>query len=317
MISLNSCAGKTTAFAGKLKSATCIFGLRLGLIVNQRSRNQQRRVTDDACKEASTRLFQRFTTLTNRVEEKNNGSLRPDELLPVDVFLDEMVRRVNAPKIVFTPTRLKNKVWTENFHAYVYAQIEQAFWKAGQLRGGNRSGYIEKLKELRSWVVEQEKDPSQNHNKFFVQKTAFLFKKGILEDRRQERIGVLIDIDRRASTYLHDLARLKSWIDDDLADCRLLKKGRPSQYQKIIFAAAMANLWFDLTGKPITKGPKTNFARFVVACWHSGFEGLDVNSDFRRAIRHHIAESEEPCGRCDGCNGSEPCRRKRYFGILL
>ena len=93
VISLNSCAGKTTAFAGKLKSATCIFGLRLGLIVNQRSRNQQRRVTDDACKEASTRLFQRFTTLTNRVEEKNNGSLRPDELLPVDVFLDEMVRR--------------------------------------------------------------------------------------------------------------------------------------------------------------------------------------------------------------------------------
>lgn len=174
MISLNSYAGKTTAFAGKLKSATCFSGLRLGLLVNERSENQQRRVTDDACEEASTRLFQRFTTLIKRVEEKNNGSLRPDELLPVDVFLDEMVTRVNAPQIVFTPTRLKNKIWTENFHAYVYAQIEQAFWNAGQLRGGNRSGYIEKLKELRSWVVEQEKDPSLSVVRVFRRTEAVL-----------------------------------------------------------------------------------------------------------------------------------------------
>ena len=144
-----------------------------------------------------------------------------------------------------------------------------------------------------------------------------MFKEGVLENRRKDRINVLIEIARDGPTCSCTLAQLKSWIDEDLSDNRLLKKGRPSEYPKIVFAVEMANLWFVLTGRSITKGPRTNFARFVVACWHSGFEGLDVNSDFRRAIRHHIAKSEEPCGRFEGCSNSEPCRRKRYFGILL
>ena len=71
--------------------------------------------------------------------------------------------------------------------------------------------------------------------------------------------------------------------------------------------------------RPISRGPETNFAKFVVACWDSGFVGVDVNSNFKRTIRHHIEESDEDysCGRCDGCRKSEKCERIRYFGILI
>ncbi|MEQ9568158.1 MAG: hypothetical protein RLN85_20505, partial [Pseudomonadales bacterium] len=186
-------------------------------------------------------------------------------------------------------------------------------------RGGQRSGHKGELRKLKTWVERQEKDPGRPVPLHFVQKTALLFSKGILKDRRRTRIQTISNIGYSVPCEQTDLAQLKKWIDEDLADSRLRSKGRPTDYQKIVFAAEMANLWNDLTGKPISKGPETNFAKFVVACWDSGFVGVDMNSNFKRTIRHHIEESDEDysCGRCNGCRESEKCERIRYFGILI
>lgn len=279
----------------------------------------QEDVKADACLIAAEQVQRKLMALAHKIDRMNDSSVSPNNPLPVDVFLGDMGTRRNAPRIVFEPRRLRDKLWTESVTAYIYAGIERAFTKAGLIPGDNRSGYACKLRELRVWVEEQERNLERKVPRHFAQKTALLFSKGILEERRRDRIGIISDIGHQIPPRRTDLAQLKTWVDEDLDDDRLRKKGRPTDYQKIAFAVEIANLWNTLTGKPISKGPETNFAQFVVACWNSGFVEVDVNSNFKRTIRHHIEESKEPyqCGRCDSCKQREKCERKRYYGILM
>jgi hypothetical protein len=271
----------------------------------------------DACLAAANKVHAFLKALADEIDRSGDPSIGPGTPLPVDVFLSEMVKRRNAPRIIFEPKRLKDQVWTESVTAYVYGSIEAAFVAAGKLPGGNRSGHVQKLRDLRVWIEQQERNPSRPAPKFFTQKTTMLFSKGILEERRKDRIEVIGNIEHCTPTRRGDLAKLKKWVEQDLADSRLRRKGRPTGYQKIVFAAEIANLWNTLTGNPISKGPETNFAKFVVACWQSGFGDTNVNSDFKRTIRDHIAASNEPCGQCENCKKSEKCERKRYYGILM
>lgn len=275
-------------------------------------------VDGDACLVAAERVRSHLLVLAGKIEREHDPWVDPDNPLPVDTFLSRMVRRTQAPKLTFKPRRLGRQIWTESLTAYVYAGIENAFVKAGKLPGGNRSGHMKKLRGLLIWIERQEQVPSRTVPRFFEQKTALLFSKGILEERRRDRIEVIGRIGERSPSDPTDLAQLKKWVSEDLADSRLRTKGRPVDYQKIVFAAEVANLWNVLTGRAITKGPKTLFSEFLVACWNSGFVDTDVNSSFKRVLRHHIAESPEPyaCGRCDKCMKSEKCQRKRYFGTL-
>lgn len=273
----------------------------------------------DSCLKAATRVQRRLMALGIEIDRLQDPKVYPADPLPVDIFLADMIKRKHAPRIVFTPKRLGDQLWTESIWAYVYAEIERAFVAAGRMPGGNRSGHVGELRTLRAWIEGQEECPSRGVPQFFTQKTTLLFSKGILEERRRDRIEVISNIEHHSPSEAPDLAQLKKWIDEDLEDTRLRKKGRSAAYQKIAFAAEIANLWNTLTGKPITKGPKTNFGQFVVACWYSGFVGEDVGADFRRAIRHHIDEVKDAqkCGRCEGCKKSEGCQHKTYFGILM
>lgn len=279
----------------------------------------QKSADREACLITAEQVQRKLMALRRKINRLQDSSVGPNNPLPVDVFLRGMSATKNAPRIVFTPRRLGDHLWTESILAYVYAGIERAFFAAGRMPGGNRAGHVNELNKLRTWVERQEKRPTLRMPKFFTQKTALLFSMGILEERRRDRIEVISNIEHFSPTRTADLAQLKTWIDEDLEDCRLKKKGRPDDYQKIAFAAEIVNLWNILTERPISRGPETNFAQFVVACWKSGFLEVEVNSNFKRTIRDHIGEVEEPraCGRCDGCKKSERCERKRYAGIFL
>ncbi len=248
----------------------------------------------EACLIAAEQVQRKLMAIRRKIVRLNDPSVRPNNPLPVDDFLDGMVRRKSAPRIVFKPTRLGGYIWTESVKAYVYAGIERAFVKAGRLPGGNRSGHAKKLAKLRSWAEQQEKAASRLVPKHFVSRTALLFADGILEDRRRVRIDVVSRIGHSEITDMADLAQLKIWIDEDLADSRLCRGGRSLEYQKITFAAEIANLWNSLTGEGITKKEDGNFVRFVTACWDSGFVGIDVNSSFKRTICDHFAEIKIP-----------------------
>lgn len=275
----------------------------------------------EACLIAAEEVQRKLMSLRRKIERTGNPSVSPRNPLPVDIFLAEMATKVGAPLIIFEPRLLGSQIWTESVTAYVYAGIEQAFVTAGKLPGGNRSGHVRKLKELKAWVEKQEKDPSQKVPKGFVQETALLFSKGILKERRRERILTIQRIGYDMPVMLADLAQLKRWLEEDLADALLRQKGRPADYQKIVFAVEIANRWNVLTGRPMAKGPDTYFAQFLTECWRSGFVGFvgsDFNSNFKRTIRDHIEESKEPyeCGRCEECLGGQKCERKRYYGTL-
>lgn len=217
-------------------------------------------------------------------------SVGPDNPLPVDIFLADMVKRVNAPRIILKLTRLKDHLLTESVTAYVYAGIEKAFVKAGQLPGSNRAGHKVKLKKLKAWVQRQARNPNRKIPKYFVQNNALLFANGILDKRRRERIVVLMNIQNSTQTAKSDLEQLDEWIEKDLANNRISAKGRSPDFQKIEFANEIAKLWKKLTGKPVTKGPHTNFAKFLTACWESGFVGMEVNPSFKRILRDHMRE---------------------------
>ncbi len=251
-------------------------------------------VGGEACLIAAEQVQRKLMALARKIDRLRDPSVGPDNPLPVDAFLTEMVKRKHAPRVVFQPRRLKDRLWTESLIAYVYAGIEKAFVRAGMLPGSNRSGHARELRRLLTWVRNQERQPERRVPKFFAEKTALLFSKGILEERRRERIAVIHRIRLCSPSVKSDLAQLKKWIEEDLEDGRLRGKGRPADYQKIVFAVEIANLWNELTGKPITRGPETNFARFLVACWNSGFYGMNVNSSFKRTIRDHIAECQAP-----------------------
>lgn len=282
-------------------------------------KQSQMAVSSNECLAAAERVSKRLKALATKIDETEDPSSLPDVQLPVDVFLAGMNKRKNAPRVIFKPRMLGNQLWTLSLEAYVYAGIEQAFTKAGLMPGGNRAGHRETLRELRFWVEAQEKNPNLAIPEHFLRRTNRIFVKGVLGERRQERVAVLMGIARHSPTKIEDLERLKNWIDEDLADSRMQKKGRSDGYQKITFAAEIANLWNTLTSEPVTKKPDGNFGQFVVACWKSGFEDLNVNSSFRRTIREHIGEVEDPdpCGRCGNCQNSERCLRKRYFGRLM
>ena len=273
----------------------------------------------DRCLTAAEVVQRKLMSVAREVMRTGDPSVGPRNPLPVDDFLSGMVKRKNAPRLVFDPRRLKDHLWTESRTAYIYAGIERAFLMAGRLSSDNRSGHARKLKDLRAWVIQQQNDPGRKPPKHFVQETALLFSKGILEERRRERILVLQRIGSETPSSPADLEQLRQWIEEDLEDPRLDRKGRPVDYQKIVFAVEIANLWNVLTCRPITKGPETNFAQFLVACWRSGFDGADVNDNFKRILRYHIEESTESCkcGRCPKCRNSKQCDQKRYFGILM
>ena len=244
---------------------------------------------------------------------------RPDNPLPVDHFLAEMADRKNAPRLVSIPNQLGNAFWTNNLSVYIYSGIEQAFTKAGLLPGGNRSGHVAELRKLEAWVAEQGMDPSRAVPTYFVQRAAQLFSKGIIEERRPERIDVFCNIARGPTSKPEDLAHLQKWIEEDLDDSRLRIKDRPSEYQRTTLAIWIASLWNVLTGEPITRGPDTNFVRFLRACRKSWFCDTDVEVNFKRVLRHHIGEADVPkaCGGCEACKKSAKCERKIYFGILM
>lgn len=255
--------------------------------MGETNRNQRTAEGED-CLIAAEQIQRKLMAICRKVEQLQDPSVAPNNPLPVDVFLAEMVKRVNAPRIIFQPKRLNNLLWTENVTAYVYAGIETAFVKAGRIPGSKRAGHKVKLEKLKAWVEEQEADPHRTVHEFFVQETALLFAAGILEERRRDRIAVLVSIQSCAPTEMLDLTQLAEWIDEDLTDCRISTNGRSSDYQKIAFANEIANLWEKLTGRPSAKGPNSNFGQFVVACWKSGFVGVNVNSSFKRVLRHHI-----------------------------
>ena len=76
--------------------------------------------------------------------------------------------------------------------------------------GGNRAGHKETLRELRCWVEAREEKPSLPVPVHFAGRTNRIFVKGILGERRQERIGVLMDIEHRMPTRIEDLEALKN-----------------------------------------------------------------------------------------------------------
>lgn len=273
----------------------------------------------DDCLRAAARMHQKLSELSVRIELEDDPGIEPDPPLAVDVFLAAMPKRKNAPKVVHCPKQLGRQKATENIACYVYARIEQAFVSAGNLPGKDRLGQKAKLEDLRAWIDAQLLNPERLIDPYFIQRTTNLFRKGLMEDRRSHRIGTLVEIDSTSPTSRAALLQLKFWVESDLNDDFLLRKGRPTKYQKIMFAAEIANLWNALTGKKIAKGPQTNFAKFVRACWDSGFEERSVDPSFKRILRDHIAEDTDadPCGKCEACKKSEPCKRTRYYGTLM
>lgn len=240
------------------------------------------------CLTAAEQIQRKLLPLCRKIEQLQDPSVGPNHPLPVDNFLAKMDKRINAPRIVLKPKRLKDHLWTESVTAYVYAGIEKAFVRAGRLPGSNRAGHKAKLKELKSWAQQQATLPLSTIPKDFVRKNALLFAAGILDERREERIAVLMNIQNSSRTRKSDLDQLEEWIEHDLADNRINVKGRSQDYQKIAFANEIAKLWKELTGRDPTKGPNTNFAKFLTACWESGFVDLKVNSNFKRILRDHI-----------------------------
>lgn len=183
--------------------------------------------------------------------------------------------------------------------------------------GANASGYADELRKLKVWVEDQIRAPERPLPAHFVTKTARLFASGFLEERRPQRVPLLQSIAQDHPSNEDLLRQLGKWIGDDLSDACLRKCGRPCNYQMIVFAAEIANLWNTLTGRPMAMGPDTNFARFLSACWESGSVERQLRVNFKRTLRHHIKEDPDPCGRCASCTNSENCERKRYYGILM
>lgn len=248
----------------------------------------QKTVDCEACLIAAEQVQRKLMAIRRKVIAESDPGVRPNNPLPVDCFLDEMARRKNTPNVIFKPKRLGNHLWTENLTAYVYAGIERAFVKAGRQLGGNRSGYVKELTELRRWVERQQETPDQPVPKHFVTKTARIFAGGIMENRRLERIEVIQRIGRRQHSGKADLAQLLSWIDVDLSDPRLQQVGRSPSFLKTAFATKIARLWNTLTGEQITKKPDGNFVRFLTACWQSGFVGEDIDASFRWIVHQHF-----------------------------
>ncbi|MGR3635008.1 MAG: hypothetical protein ACU0BK_03685 [Shimia sp.] len=257
--------------------------------MSETNRNQRTADGED-CLISAEQIQRKLMAICRKIDQLQDPAAGPDNPLPIDIFLAEMVKRVNAPRIIFQPKRLNDLLWTESVTAYVYSGIERAFVKAGRLPGSKRAGHKTELEKLKAWVLRQTKNPYLKVPKFFVQKTALLFAAGILEERRPDRIEVLMSIQRCSPTEMSDLTQLTEWIDEDLTDRRLSAKGRSSDYQKIVFANEIAKLWKKLTGRPTAKKPDSNFGQFVVACWKSGFVDVEVNSSFKRILRHHIGQ---------------------------
>lgn len=271
----------------------------------------------EACLIAAEQIQRKLMAIRRKIDKTGNPNAKPNNPLPVDHFPEKMAQKKSAPRVILKPRKFGKHLYTASITAYVYAEIEAAFVRAGGLSGGNRAGYLGMLRKLLKWIGDQEKRPDRAVPKWFIQRTSLLFRQGILEDSRKRRIEVIMQIGTYTPTKRDDLAMLKSWVEDDLADVRLTRQGRPPDYQKIIFAAEIANLWKRLTGRPISKGPETNFARFLVACWESGFTDTKMNSNFKRILRHHIGERTDPCDRCKKCGEGGKCDQIRHFGILF
>lgn len=256
---------------------------------NQKDQRGQKTGIGDSCLIAAEEIQRKRLVLRQRINLHKDAGIKPRNPLPIDNFLSEMVTRVNAPRVVHQPKRKGDHLWTESVSDYVYSGIERAFVKAGMLPGNNRAGYKSQLKKLKTWAVSQEQNPRRALPRSFVQTNAKLFAKGVLRERRLERIGVLYEIERSSPTDLTALARLKEWIEEDLGDERLKVVGRSANYQKITFAKELVEVWEELTGQSASFGLHSNFARFVIESWKSGFVGLDVNTSFKRVFENHAS----------------------------
>lgn len=269
------------------------------------------------CLIAAEQVQRKLMALCRKIEETEDPNAMPRNPLPVDLFLDGMVKTALSPRIVFEPPDHLRPLYTKSSKAYVYARIEAAFVKAGRVSGGSRVGYVKELQQLKAWVRRQAKQPNRPIPMYFTQRTARLICEGFWKDDHRERLSVVMRLGTDLPSCTDDLVQLEQWIEDDLADKRLKKKGRPPDYQKVIFAVEMANLWGQLTGQRISTNPDTCFERFLVACWQSGLAEMNANSSFKRVLLHRIEERTEPCGRCKKCSENMECDQIRYFGRLF
>ena len=278
-------------------------------------------VFSEYCLIAAEQIQIKLMAISRKIRKTKDLQARPSNPLLIDVLIDELKLEIRSPLSEFTPMQKKEVAWSRNSTAYLYAGIEHAFVKSGRLPGGNRSGYVKKLRKLRSWALKQIAKPDRPVPLGFVVRTNLLFACGILDERRNERALVILRLASEERSSESDLRQLLTWIDADLCDPRIFKKGRSPDSQKIVFAVEIANLWHEMTGKVIAKAPNSRFVRFVSACWSSGFSeftGLDVNANFVRIISSHVFEMAGPfkCGKCASCEKLEICDRKcHYVGL--
>jgi len=167
----------------------------------------------DPCLAASHRLHKALKRLVCEIEASGDSSIAPSQPLPVDKFLAGMVKRRNAPRVVYKPRRLKDKIWTESTTAYLYHGIEGAFVRAGRIPGENHPGYANELRDLRTWVQDQINDPARPLPEHFVAKTARYFAVGFLGERRSQRIPILHSIARNHPLDDGHLQILRNWLD--------------------------------------------------------------------------------------------------------
>lgn len=237
---------------------------------------------------ASDRIFEHFSALGKKIERTGDPNVQPDTLLPVDVFLGGLGKHKNSPQVVLRPQRRGDYLWTESVRMYVYEGIEDAFVKAHLAPGGNRTAHKKQLLELETWVEAQLGGEISPVPKYFVQTTTLLFAEGVLRDRRDERIGVLMDIADHAPPRRTDLEILLRWLEEDLQNDVFRGRGRSAAEQPIVFAKRIARLWKSLTGHEVPKAYSSSFTKFANACWESGFPGEKLVPNLGRIVRYDI-----------------------------
>ena len=106
------------------------------------------------------------------------------------------------------------------------------------------------------------------------------FREGILSDRRRERSGYLIPLPLGTTPESGQVRFLIGLLENDIAELSTLGRGRPADFQKMLFVREIAKLWKLFTGRRPSTKPMGRFDRFLKAAWRSGFEGPELSNEY-------------------------------------
>ena len=243
--------------------------------------------------------FSKARRLKDQLEllEKAAGKISQKLRLPIDDVVDGLRARTRSPSLLDVwrkPPHSKELPW---FIRLCLSEALERIANADPRNAGYRRDFAFEFLEHGQRL---DKEATEFLRRYGGDGGCPTFSRGLDRHTSAKHFHIAQLAERGLGIFLERLHQLMSWAHADLDDLVPAYGGRPRLSWKYDFVAAVADLWWHLTGKRPSSKPDSQFIELVDAAWRSGGDDMPSES-WERTVR----------GFCEGKKAYKTCHSKK------